>query len=288
MLLKKKDIGAVTLLAFSGFVLIACTSYLLPISVQMPVSLTVTATILVTVQFILFRHTRHSMRASHRRTFRQFESFIQLIRCLNIDRPLPPMRNWAISPDFGTTLIELIDETCPKQIMEIGGGVSTLICAHYIKSSESTADIFSVDHDLHYAEQTEKNLRQRGLSHIAKVLHAPLRKVSIGPESWIWYDIPKLVIPPQIDLLIVDGPPGKTQEFARYPALPLLYSRLAPDAVVIVDDGGRPDEREIVSRWQNEFSDFSVEYLGLEKGAFILRRIPQSKTVDETPFEISL
>jgi hypothetical protein len=47
----------------------------------------------------------------------------------------------------------------------------------------------------------------------------------------------------EIDLLLVDGPPGSLGEMARYPALHVLESQLASNAVVILDDADRPDER---------------------------------------------
>ena len=55
----------------------------------------------------------------------------------------------------------------------------------------------------------------------------------------------------EIDLLLVDGPPGygEGMERSRYPALPALEPRLAPGAMVVLDDASRPGEREIIERW---------------------------------------
>ena len=52
-----------------------------------------------------------------------------------------------------------------------------------------------------------------------------------------------------IDLLIVDGPPGSTGTRARFPAYPLLSERLAPSALILVDDLQRSDERAVVDAW---------------------------------------
>ena len=38
-------------------------------------------------------------------------------------------------------------------------------------------------------------------------------------------------------------------ERSRYPALPALEPRLAPGAIVVLDDATRPGEREILERW---------------------------------------
>jgi hypothetical protein len=56
-----------------------------------------------------------------------------------------------------------------------------------------------------------------------------------------------------IDMLFVDGPPGMLQRHSRYPAVPQLLSRLSPSAVVLLDDAGRSDEREIMETWSRDF-----------------------------------
>ena len=55
----------------------------------------------------------------------------------------------------------------------------------------------------------------------------------------------------EFDLLIVDGPPGSTPQ-SRYPAIPYFRESLADDYAVILDDANRPEEQEILKRWQAE------------------------------------
>ena len=71
---------------------------------------------------------------------------------------------------------------------------------------------------------------------------------------------------------MIDGPPKSTQQNARFPAIPLLYDRLNPGSVVLMDDGARIEERQIASTWQSDFHFDSVEYLAMEKGAWKLVR----------------
>lgn len=59
-------------------------------------------------------------------------------------------------------------------------------------------------------------------------------------------------------MLIVDGPPGRVNKDARYPALPLLHERLNPGAHVFLDDATRPDERRILTQWLAEFPDLRL------------------------------
>jgi hypothetical protein len=76
-------------------------------------------------------------------------------------------------------------------------------------------------------------------------------------------------------MLIIDGPPGLTQELARYPALPILLRMLSDDAVILLDDASRTDEAKIVKLWQKEFTDFIIEEIEAEKGAVVLHRRAQ-------------
>jgi hypothetical protein len=95
--------------------------------------------------------------------------------------------------------------------------------------------------------------------------------VEINGAKWLWYDLSKVEIPEAIDLLIVDGPPGTTQKLARYPAVPMLHEKLNKDAFILLDDGARPDERQIVEQWTEEFKMSHSEYLPLEKGAYLIK-----------------
>jgi hypothetical protein len=74
-----------------------------------------------------------------------------------------------------------------------------------------------------------------------------------------------------IDLLFVDGPPKATGPQARFPAIPVLLSQLSDDALIVLDDTAREDERAISDRW---VAEYAVERTvrRFEKGARIFRR----------------
>ncbi|MGD6699309.1 hypothetical protein VWV08_22305, partial [Xanthomonas citri pv. citri] len=55
-----------------------------------------------------------------------------------------------------------------------------------------------------------------------------------------------------IELLLVDGPPRASGPRARYPALPLLGTRLAPGARIVLDDVDRTEEQEAADAWLAE------------------------------------
>jgi hypothetical protein len=75
-----------------------------------------------------------------------------------------------------------------------------------------------------------------------------------------WYGTGAVaLLPGTIELLLVDGPPGygEGMSHSRYPAMPALESRLAANAVVILDDADREAEREIAARWSEECSEWN-------------------------------
>lgn len=203
--------------------------------------------------------------------YRQIEHLFSLFSLIKIRQPLPPMRHWAISPDFANLLLSLIDEVKPKVIVELGSGVSTIINAYRLEAL-GEGKVLALDHDAAFAEKTRENLRRHGLAEWASVHHTPLVELRFGERVREWYDLSQVPDLPPIDLLIVDGPPTDGRPESRYPALPLLHERLADGAVIVLDDAGRADEKKVRQRWLAEYPDWREEFIDNEKGAAIFRR----------------
>ncbi len=203
--------------------------------------------------------------------FSQLESLINMQNVLNIRFPLPKMRGWAISPDFAELLLREILIRKPENIVEFGSGVSTLITGYALQMNKK-GKLTSFDHDMHYGEKTIQNLKLHDLEEFVEVISAPIADLTINNRNVKWYSVDKTKVPAKIDILVVDGPPARTDKEARYPALPFLIDRLADDAIVIMDDGIRQEEKDICKRWIEEYPEFDSEYIETEKGAFILRR----------------
>lgn len=207
--------------------------------------------------------------------FRQLAAFIELREQIKPVRPLPAFREWAISPDFGLLLCELIDHHKPRIIVEFGGGSSTLICA-YRGALVSAPHIYSFDHEPTFAEQTKEQLKKHELTTHADVIFAPLKPSEFFDSNGgriDWYDEQGLdKLPNGIDLVIVDGPPSDMAPSARYPALPALREKLSSSCVLVLDDAARPSERNIVERWLVEFPEFELASPPAEKGAAVLTR----------------
>lgn len=206
-----------------------------------------------------------------RKDYRQVEALIGIHSTLPIRRPLPPMRGWAASPDFASLVVDRILTKRPRTVVELGGGVSTIV-GGYALNIAGRGHLCSFDHDPVFAQATERRVKEHGLDTAVTVVTAPLVPVPVGGERWDWYEHSAFEGIDRIDILIVDGPPARVEPLSRYPALPVLRSKLAEDAVIILDDANRRGEMSVVRRWLQEDPEWSVEWLDTEKGAAVLMR----------------
>ena len=215
------------------------------------------------------------MMEQQRQHYRQTESLFALYSQLALNAPLPTMRGYAISPDFGVLLLEQLQIRQPRRVVELGSGVSTLISA-YTLLKQGSGRVISIDQSSEFLQQVAQNLRQHRLESVVTLRTAPLKSVEIGAQTWDWYDPSAFADLDAIDFLVIDGPAQfqNATPQVRYPALPLLYAKLAPGAFILLDDADRADEQAIVERWLAEFDlrlvrDYSYE---TEKGAKLLQK----------------
>lgn len=212
-----------------------------------------------------------TIREEQQQQYGQLEALSSTIPLLGLRSPLPRMRGWAISPDVAKLLVTLVNQESPTVVVEAGSGISTVILA-YCLEKQGIARLYSLEHDRDHAEYVRAMLVEHQLDGVAKVIDAPLKHHELQGKPWLCYDLNGLDKIDDIDLLFIDGPPTHCQRLSRYPVLPLLQSKLRGNAVVVLDDAFRRDERRILAEWQKEFSEFSFELLPLEKGAAVLRR----------------
>lgn len=206
-----------------------------------------------------------------RQDYNQLEALFSLFFTLQPHAPLPDMRGWAESPDYMKRITQAILQDKPELVVELGSGVSTLVIAYALQRA-GRGRVVSLEHDQAYAAPNQEMLHLHGLENVATIIHAPLRELALGNETWQWYDASPLPHEEPIDLLLVDGPPAAPKTLSRYPALPLLFDRLRDGARIFLDDGSRQDEQLTVQRWRQEFPALDCEFLEVEKGAFELRK----------------
>ena len=207
------------------------------------------------------------------RLYSQAEAALSLDSILAGRTGLPPLRDWALSPDSAVSLYRIAEANKPAVVVELGSGTSTVILA-LEAARRGSGMIIACDHSEYYAAQTLRLLDSFGVADFASVFHCPLVPTPIADGDVIdWYDLSAVDLPAAIDLLVIDGPPSHEEKRARLPA-ETLFDRLDKNALVVLDDSNREPEREIIERWLSR-NDFVSEIAPkTEKGIAILRHTP--------------
>lgn len=205
------------------------------------------------------------------RLYAQLESLSWLQRRLAIKGQLPPLRGWATSPDVLLRLHAHIMASRPRVIVEFGSGASTLLIADALRQN-GAGKLISIEHSDYYGAQTLATLEAEQLQTWVDLRIGDLESWEgehLNPEDAEkpsrWYSRSLLEGISNVDLLWVDGPPGATCLYSRYPALPALADQLSLRAEVWMDDTVRQEEKDICERWAEDYG-FEVEYYPLEKG----------------------
>ncbi|MCB9872717.1 MAG: class I SAM-dependent methyltransferase [Planctomycetaceae bacterium] len=220
----------------------------------------------------LLQESHQRQLAAQYRDFRQMEALLSLHSAIDFRSVLPPTRVWSVSPDFAVILVEVIQDHRPKTIVDLGGGF-TAIVAGYCVEKFGDGTVIAVDHQREFADATRRSINRHDLDSVVRIRHALLTPVTIDHTNWDWYDLATFNDVHDIDLLIVDGPAqhGSNREMVRFPALPLLMSKLSPGAHILVDDANRDHEQRIIDRWMKEFPIRLVNRFLTEKGMVVLQ-----------------
>lgn len=145
--------------------------------------------------------------------------------------------------------------------------------------------VLAFEHSRKYLQQTEQMLSKSGVRPFVDLEYAPLKDFKSEEQQYLFYDcldmLEKAARMLQREkakvLVLVDGPPGFTCPYARYPALPCLLDALgAHELHVVLDDYRRSDEKHIAGMWVAELNrrmlEFECTELDFEKGAFLVSK----------------
>ncbi len=179
---------------------------------------------------------------------------------------LPRFNGWMLPDDALDIIGDLICSHGPALTLECGSGRSTIVLANVLAELDPGMQLVSLEHLPEFDLSTSRLLAENLLDHVAEVRYAPIVDGWYDPAAWA--DLT------DIDMLIVDGPPGHLSHLAREPALPLLLNRLSQGAVVVLDDTNREQEREIVVRWGELMRGSHLHSIGHSTGALCYWILP--------------
>ncbi|WP_127478315.1 class I SAM-dependent methyltransferase [Sulfurivermis fontis] len=197
------------------------------------------------------------------------EAYYALCAQLGLTQGIPYTPQWSAAPDFLQLIVDHVLTDKPQTIVECGSGLTTLMLARAC-ALNGGGHVYSLENDADYAANTRSEISRYGLNEYSAVLHAPLIPRTIHERNYRWYDVSQLSVQ-DIDMLVIDGPPGFIQQHSRYPALPLLLEYMKDECTVFMDDAARPDEMEVVAMWQTQYRNTTHTYLALERGCAIVQ-----------------
>jgi hypothetical protein len=190
----------------------------------------------------------------HNRLYAKVEAQADLHRLIQPRAPMPLLGGWALDADIMHLIVSDLWARRPELIVECGSGSSS-VWLGYISERLGSGRVVALEHDERYAQSTTDLIRSHSLQDIVEVRCAPLRTVAVGSDGkeQVWYEPDAWSDLTDIGLMFVDGPPAAVGPESRYPAGPLLIPRCAGDALILLDDTERPDEKAISDQWLAEF-----------------------------------
>lgn len=181
---------------------------------------------------------------------------ILLQNVFTTNKPLLSITSFSIAPEFGWWLYDYILKSNTTKILEIGSGLSTAIIGSALKKN-GRGSLVALEHDEVYFNKTLDLINACELQEYVTLVLSPLKNYMLASDNYKWYDVPYEILIDKfgqygVDMMLVDGPPAAIGPLARYPALPLIKDYLSNHVVIILDDGDREDEKEIIARWLSE------------------------------------
>jgi predicted O-methyltransferase YrrM len=179
--------------------------------------------------------------------------------------PLNP--SWQLSSQAIQEVVRHILLDQPKLVVECGSGAATVWIGRALRRV-GVGRVIALENSEDGVAIVSGLLQHEGLSSV-EIRHAPMEPIQVAGREQPWYSASAIADVEEIDLLLVDGPAGRTNKLARYPAVPALCDKLRPGATVMLDDCHRRDEKETVRRWLNEVPRLSwlrqVDHLAVMK-----------------------
>lgn len=184
------------------------------------------------------------------------------------DEPRPSFGGWAIDAATAAAIVRLVRQPEVKCVLELGPGASTELLGSL--SDREGLRLIALEHDESFLHVVAQRLASAPGGASVDLRFAPLTRCELPGWRGAWYDPDAVRDITDVDLLIVDGPPGTRSFGARYPAVPMLLPALRPGALVFVDDAPRREESRMIDRWR---ADHGLEVA--ERGAnHVLLRTP--------------
>lgn len=178
---------------------------------------------------------------------------------------LPAGGNFHPEEDVLSYLLDQVDQTKPRSIVQLGASMAAPLIA---RAAGPEAELVVLETCDRMAAVTRRMLSAAEAQ--ATVLDAELQDYD---KHNIWYPRHMMGrLPSEIDMLFIDGPGHFAGRTPRWPAGPELFHRLSASGIVVLDDGHRVKEKKTLKRWEEDFPHLRQTRTGTSGGAVMLCR----------------
>ncbi len=249
------------------------SNQLIPLHLMLAV--TMIGVIVLVMALRRVRSEIHSLREARDldRFYDRLESLFALYRDLRFEKGLPALRHHSESPEFLREVVTDLLQRKPERVLELGGGVSTLVFARAMQRN-AKGHVVTIEHEPFYVQQLKKWLREYNLEKWVTVIEAELTDYTIDNKKYRWYTLNDVPVQ-KFDVVVADGRMAKESRCGRYPTLPLLQNRLDENSIVFVENVDDVNEREVLIRWSYDYPQYKQHPRAAGAGCVVFQRSPQ-------------
>ena len=201
----------------------------------------------------------------------------------------PKFKNWSIFKDTAQLIGRYCETVRPKNIVEFGTGLSTLIFAHEAFKGH-VHNVWTIDHFTDFPGHPQKTIEEKYPDQRIRFECFPTKRRYMAGKLFEFYSLPDSYFEKtqHIDLVFIDGPPFYYNH-GREAALYWIYPYLSDNAVILMDDGERIQmEQRYLKSWKSYFNgnidcQLYVEEFG--KGLCCAWKTGRNNPVHPFPFQ---
>ena len=183
--------------------------------------------------------------------------FQRIQRVLDALKTPMPISSSALHPFSLATILNDITINNRQNILEFGGGVSTVVIAKYFQMYDLPGKVYTVEQNEEWIDFLQKQLSIEGLSDRVEMIFAPIEATSKTRENWYKTDFTQRFTSEKIsiDLMIVDGPqawrPADAEIRKNVPRA--VFDLLAENSSLYLDDINRKGEAKAMKEWSKKY-----------------------------------
>lgn len=167
-------------------------------------------------------------------------------------------------------LYRILNEACPKNILELGLGQSSKITSQYANYFDDSK-LTIIEGDQVWIDKFSQNI---ALGDNVDIIHRDVELFEFeGSENLRFKNILDAIGDDKFDFIIIDAPQGFAEgyifyEYSRSNIWELIPDNLADDFIIVIDDYERSGEQHTVERLEKLLDENDIQYSTYTASAF--------------------